>query len=495
MRSKLFFLCAAALITGASATAIADDGTKVLKRMNGGSTGNQLTVLPEDVGQHVSEAEHAFTDMMKFYVPMQAASGATGDDLGELATEKADPRDYYDIGEEWVETIPVAKPLVNVFIYGPAVGVEETPFAHSFMDTFAAVSLDDGMTWKTTNLSQSADQSSFNLDEDHVPSGRGHTHPLPDSHDVALRKYGETAWHGPGYETPYTNACTKCHGSTLEGGRHAQSCFNCHNEAEWERDPTLVGPVVDQAEWDAKKAKKGKLKVKGGNADAKAAVTIINGVTGDVIRSKKAKKDGDFKINAKIAADAVPCTVAAVVDGVTSAPAAVEDAPETCVGPPEVGPDLTNYPGGSYNVFHATAGNKTLVAWPSRFCQQGKPSYSFAYRADPLEDPEDELVIKRNALAEYLGIDVTKDLYLTDLFGVAGQQGSIDFADEGYAQAGVVPFGCVWTARGVLLPGDDPRTEELEESHMVWTKPERLTSGRRDPNRIESRQSPGPGSS
>ena len=78
------------------------------------------------------------------------------------------------------------------------------------------------------------------------------------------------------------------------------------------------------------------------------------------------------------------------------------------------------------------------------------------------------------------------DLYLVDAFGVAGSQGSIDFADEGYPQAGVVPFGCVWTARGVLLPGDDPRTDDVEESsHMVWTKAERLTSGRRDPNRIE----------
>jgi hypothetical protein len=80
---------------------------------------------------------------------------------------------------------------------------------------------------------------------------------------------------------------------------------------------------------------------------------------------------------------------------------------------------------------------------------------------------------------------VEKDLYLTDLFEVAGSQGSIDFAEEGYPEAGEVPFGCVWTARGVLLPGDDPRTGEIETSHMVWTKPERLTSGRRDPNRIE----------
>ncbi len=82
--------------------------------------------------------------------------------------------------------------------------------------------------------------------------------------------------------------------------------------------------------------------------------------------------------------------------------------------------------------------------------------------------------------------DVVNDLYLVDAFGVAGKQGSVNFADEGYPQAGIVPFGCVWTARGVLLPGDDPRTEDFtEESHMVWTKAERLTSGRRDPNRIE----------
>jgi hypothetical protein len=89
--------------------------------------------------------------------------------------------------------------------------------------------------------------------------------------------------------------------------------------------------------------------------------------------------------------------------------------------------------------------------------------------------------------------DLNDDLYLTDAFGVAGSQGSIDFADEGYPQAGIVPFGCVWTARGVLLPGDDPRTTEEEASHMVWTKAERLTSGRRDVNRIEVKAVKGAG--
>jgi hypothetical protein len=170
---------------------------------------------------------------------------------------------------------------------------------------------------------------------------------------------------------------------------------------------------------------------------------------------------------------------------------------EECEGQPV---DVTNYPGGTYNVFHATAGNKTLVAWPSRFCQKGQPAYSYAYNGDDTDfDPD--LLAKRNTIIDFivagdteLGVDglsdfgILNDLYLVDAFGVAGSQGSSDFADEGYPQAGVVPFGCVWAARGILLPGDDPRTDDnVEESHMVWTKAERLTSGRRDPNRIEVR--------
>ena len=55
---------------------VADDGEMLSKAMTGGNTDNQLTMLPEDVGLHVSEAEHAFTGMMKFYVPAQQASGA-----------------------------------------------------------------------------------------------------------------------------------------------------------------------------------------------------------------------------------------------------------------------------------------------------------------------------------------------------------------------------------------------------------------------------------
>ena len=66
----------------------------------------------------------------------------------------------------------MAKPLVNVFVYGPAIGVEGTAFAHRWFDTYAAVSLDDGETWKQTNLSESADRSSFNMDTDHKTERR-----------------------------------------------------------------------------------------------------------------------------------------------------------------------------------------------------------------------------------------------------------------------------------------------------------------------------------
>jgi hypothetical protein len=67
-----------------------------------------------------------------------------------------------------------------------------------------------------------------------------------------------------------------------------------------------------------------------------------------------------------------------------------------------------------------------------------------------------------------------------DLFGVAGSQRSSDFADEGYPEVGVVPYSCLWTARGALV--QDPETELYE---VAWTMAERLTSGVRDVNRVE----------
>ncbi len=148
------------------------------------------------------------------------------------------------------------------------------------------------------------------------------------------------------------------------------------------------------------------------------------------------------------------------------------------------------YPGDVVNIFHAIAGNKVLVAWPSRFCSQGQPNYSLDN-----EEPTPEQEARRAAIADYLGINLDKaspdDLYLVDMYGVGGQQGSVDYAEDKFEQnheVGEVPYSCLWTARGVLVDGDDPRTDGvIEETYMRWFKAERLTSGRRDANRIETK--------
>ncbi len=45
-------------------------------------------------------------------------------------------------------------------------------------------------------------------------------------------------------------------------------------------------------------------------------------------------REGEFERERNLRVTDAPCTVAAVVDGVSSDPVAVEDAPEDCVGTP-----------------------------------------------------------------------------------------------------------------------------------------------------------------
>lgn len=469
------------LFLTANTIAIADDGEKTIKNM---SHNTKLTVLPEEVGVPTTEAEHAFIDMMKFYVPSQQASGLTGSITYNNADGAA------------VETLAVAKPLISVFIYGPAISVEGTPFAHSFMDTFSAVSLDDGTTWKATNLSESADQSSFELGQSGGGGGGGSGGGNP---PASHTEDEGGVLHEPGMDYPYTNQCTSCHGATLLGTAEAPSCYSCHGK-EWKESLPAGGGliVINKATWESEDDKekiKGKLEVKGEGAAAKAEVILINGVTKEELGTTKAEDKGVFKFEIEMKDELPPCTVKAVSDGITSLSVTVinkkeddgdNDELEECEGKPY---DLTDYPGGTHNVFHATQGNKVLAAWPSRYCQQGKPAYALKNDEARLDAIVRFIQTGETADATTVpglaGFNMDDDLYLNDVFGVAGSQGSSNFGDEGYPQAGEVPFGCVWTARGVLLPGDDPRTSETESSHMVWTKAERLTSGRRDPFRIE----------
>lgn len=331
---RLFFV--AVLIVTSASTAIADDGGNgeigkpILKSMS--------NIAEATVPGYLDEAEHAFIAQMKFYMPMQSASGLTGDDLA--GTDNADPREYYDIDGVLRSTRDLAKPLVGVYMYGPFEAVEGVGFVgHGRREAYASVSLDDGVTWKDENLSESSDLSSSDVIRPDIP--------------------------------------------------------------------------------------------------------LFADITHDTVND----------------------------DGTVTTTAYA-------------------YPGDVIDMFHSLMGNKVLVAWPSRFCDAGYPNYS-------LDNPEatEGQIARRAAIAAYLGIDLATaspdDLYLIDMYGVGGQQGSVNYLEEDDYEpnqaVGEVPFACLWTARGVLNQGDDPRTTDVvEQSFMRWFKAERITSGVRDVNRIET---------
>jgi hypothetical protein len=297
--------------------ASADDGAITNKDMS--RTINLPDFGQDIVNNAVPEDEHAFTDMMGFYVPAQAASGLV------------EPIAYCDIdntpppGEDCtspVEELAVAKPLVNVFIHGPAFGVEGTAFAHRWFDTYAAVSLNDGENWKQTNLSRSADLSSFNIETDHKDKGDDK---LPGDHNIGLGdceggddgdsddegSEDECAFHARGYETPFTAECTECHGQGLQGVASVPSCYSCHDD-EWEEEtPVEVGPVIIEAEWDAQNKNKGDLEIEGVNAGDEVEVSIINAITGEVVGTTESDDDGEFEFEEEFKNQSVPCVVAA----------------------------------------------------------------------------------------------------------------------------------------------------------------------------------------
>ena len=129
------------------------------------------------------------------------------------------------------------------------------------------------------------------------------------------------------------------------------------------------------------------------------------------------------------------------------------------------------YPGDVVAVFSATLGNQILVAWQSRYCKGGSPAYLLAPVVDEATDTQTSLK------------DINNMTY-QDIFGVRGAQKSVNYAtadfkmDDFDRAVGEVPFNCLWTARGTMYTKDGV-------TDVVWTLPERLTSGVRDVNRIE----------
>lgn len=70
----------------------------------------------------------------------------------------------------------------------------------------------------------------------------------PANHSERKEADGCEAFHAPGYEQPYSNSCTSCHGSVLTGpdsGGSAPSCYTCHGEVWDEMPPDNGGEPVD----------------------------------------------------------------------------------------------------------------------------------------------------------------------------------------------------------------------------------------------------------
>lgn len=117
---------------------LADDGTIFRRNVSG---------TPE------YETEHAGLRMLPLYVPAQNAAG----DL------LVDATDIYNADGVLYEERDFVQPLIVHYVDGPVVVPEDSGGfpGHGERDAFAGVSLDGGLTWKNTNLSKSADLSSF----------------------------------------------------------------------------------------------------------------------------------------------------------------------------------------------------------------------------------------------------------------------------------------------------------------------------------------------
>jgi hypothetical protein len=109
-------------------------------------------------------------------------------------------------------------------------------------------------------------------------------------------------------------------------------------------------------------------------------------------------------------------------------------------------------------------GNKIFVTWSSKYARGGKPRYAIDTGDDyPYDD----------------------NYYTEDIWGVAGSQQSVDYTDYdyniSYPEVGEVPFSVVWCVRGIIATQKDV-DKGLGEfvGDIVWFKPERITSGRRD---------------
>ncbi|MEJ2282984.1 MAG: choice-of-anchor O protein, partial [Desulfobacterales bacterium] len=121
------------------------------------------------------------------------------------------------------------------------------------------------------------------------------------------------------------------------------------------------------------------------------------------------------------------------------------------------------FPGDSRGPRQKIVDDKIMVVWTSAYARGGKPS--FAIKTDDDYPYDDAYAVN-------------------DVWGVRGRQGSVDYdedKDVGDQGIGEIPYYALWACRGELVwEGNAGKYPGREIGDVVWFKPERLTSGRRD---------------
>jgi hypothetical protein len=120
--------------------AVADDGPIVRKNISNTPT---------------YDTEYVSLRMLPLYVPAQKSDGYPD----------TDGIPYYKDDGTLDKTLYFAQPLIELYQDGPVTKIEEYEAfpGHGARDQFVAVSLDDGTTWKKTNVSNSAKKSSVKI--------------------------------------------------------------------------------------------------------------------------------------------------------------------------------------------------------------------------------------------------------------------------------------------------------------------------------------------
>ncbi len=123
--------------------------------------------------------------------------------------------------------------------------------------------------------------------------------------------------------------------------------------------------------------------------------------------------------------------------------------------------DGSDYYGEAKKPVVQVKGNNILVAWTSKFCKGGKPTYAIKTCDDPetdeIETPATGCAVYCTGKEEDGTLSCESDYpyddpyYQEDIWGVSGPQRSVDYTDQGFPEVGEVPYSCVWVARGTVV--------------------------------------------